>query len=288
MMMQKERFSRPAQTGLAARVRPIFQDFHLLRMDGAHEYPAHRHENYEVILVETGPYRCALNGEELRLTKGQILVIKPGDWHQDHLRQGQVHYVLHFTLPESSGGGSAPHMFADTVRPAGQICSGDHTGERWLLEALRGEAEQAAPYAGAVQDSLLEVLFWKLIRDLPAASLNESLRRLPQDEASREAMGAVFRRFLLSNPVMPAIAAALKISPRSLNNECRRLFDLSPAQLLAKMKIERATELLRAGTLRVREVSDTLAFANPYHFSRVFRRWTGTAPSTLKPNAKTP
>jgi hypothetical protein len=53
--MIKERFRRPQGIGASTRMKPVFQDFHLLRMEGNYEYPLHQHTNYEVILVERGP-----------------------------------------------------------------------------------------------------------------------------------------------------------------------------------------------------------------------------------------
>jgi AraC-like DNA-binding protein len=60
---------------------------------------------------------------------------------------------------------------------------------------------------------------------------------------------------------------------------CRRLFGDSPARLLLRLKLRRADEMLRDGDRRVKEVSDALGFANPFHFSRVFRRHLGRSPS---------
>jgi hypothetical protein len=69
MIVHKDRFRRPQHAEAGVRLRPVFDDFHLLRMEGRYEYPRHQHTNYEVILVERGPYRCELNGTELALRR---------------------------------------------------------------------------------------------------------------------------------------------------------------------------------------------------------------------------
>lgn len=279
MPVHKDRYRRPQQTDASTRVRPVFDDFHLLRMEGDYEYPRHQHTNYEVILVDRGPYRCELNRAELKLADGQVLVIKPGDWHQDHLRDGQRHYVLHFRLLDAEAGRPVTPLFRDDVAPAEQICRGDYARDAWILRELRREAEGRGPYAGAVQDSLLETLFWKLVRGLPSVSLSEQLRQLPQAEARREAIGAVLMKHLARNPTVPELAAALRMSPRHLVNQCRELFGQSPARLLLEWKLRRAEELLRHRRMRVQEVSEELGFANAYHFSRAFKRVRGRPPS---------
>lgn len=282
MPVHKDRFRRTLQVEAAGRVRPVFEDFHLLRMEGDYEYPRHQHANYEAILVERGPYRCELNGGELTLVAGQVLVIKPGDWHSDHLRDGQRHFVLHFRLASSPGEPPPPPVFRDDVAPAGQICRGNYAHEAWYLRELRNEAEQQKPYAAAVQDGLLSALFWRLVRGLDPAALSPEFRRLPADEARRTELAHVFSKHLSDNPDVTVLARELKVSTRHLSNQCQKLFGLSPAKLLLRMKIDRAEGLLRHQGMRVKEVSEALGFATPYHFSAVFRRLRGRPPSDLR------
>jgi AraC-like DNA-binding protein len=279
MRVNKQRFRRPQAVDPGTRIRPVFEDFHLLSMEGDYEYPRHRHTNYEVILVDRGPYRCELNGEQLTLVDGQVLVLKPGDWHQDHLRDGQRHYVLHFRLAGASAGEPATPLFREDVRPTGQLCQGDYSRNAFFMRELRREAEEGGRHSPAVQDSLLEALFWRIARGLPASALSEAFRRLPRTEAQRETLTAVFHRHLKGNPTVAELAADARMSPRHLTTLCRGLFAQGPARFLLHMKLRRAEEMLRYRGQSVKEVSDALGFANPYHFSRVFKRVYGRPPS---------
>lgn len=278
MRVRKDRFRRARQPEKAGGLKPIFDDFHLLRMEGNYEYPAHRHASYELILVESGPYRCRLNDAELRLENGEILVIKPNDWHQDHLRDGQRHYVVHFRLLDADGTSGAP-LFADGISPDSQISRGKHGREAKLIRELQYETEADLPYAPAVQDCILEALFWRAVRGLPAEVLSPAVRRIPKHEAIRARVVAAMTRRLNSNPSMTEIAGDLRMSPRQLAVVCRDLFGHSPARLFLRMKLRQAEERLRYGDRLVKEVSEELGFVNPYHFSRVFRRVYGRPPS---------
>ncbi|MBM3815292.1 MAG: helix-turn-helix domain-containing protein [Acidimicrobiia bacterium] len=279
MRVNKQRFRRPQAVDPGTRIRPVFQDFHLLNMEGDYEYPRHQHTNYEVILVDRGPYRCELNREQLTLVDGQVLVIKPGDLHQDHLRDGQRHYVLHFRLTGTLPGEPALSLFRDDASPSGQICAGNYSRDAFFMRELRREAEEGARHSPAVQDSLLEALFWRLVRGLPESSLSDAFYRLPQAEAQREAIAAVFHRHLRQNPTVVELALELKMSPRHLSKLCREKFGVGPARYLLQSKLRRAEEMLRYQGQRVKEVSEALGFANPYHFSRVYRRHFGHPPS---------
>ena len=279
MNMIKERFRRPQSSEPGSRIRLVFEDFHRLKMKGTYEYPRHRHVNYEVILVECGPYWCELNGEQLRLGRGQVLVIKPGDWHQDHLRAGQRHFVLHFRVVESVQGDQAVPVFQNEVSPSDQICRGTHGREAFVFRELKREAEAGAIHAQAVQDSLLEAFFWRIIRGLPKTVLSAPFRRLSQVEVEREKLGALFQRNLQSNPTVQKLAAEAAMSPRHLTTRCVHVFGEGPARFLLGLKIRKADELLRYQDYSVKEASDALGFANPYHFSRAFKRVLGQPPS---------
>jgi AraC-like DNA-binding protein len=279
MRVHKQRFRRPQAADPGTRIRPVFEDFHLLTMEGDYEYPRHRHTNYEVILVDRGPYRCEINGDELTLVDGQVLVLKPGDWHQDHLRDGQRHYVLHFRLIGTMAGEPATPLFRDDVRPSAQLCQGDYSRDTFIMRELRREAEAGARHSPAVQDSLLEALFWRIARGLPESALSEVFRRLPQTEAQRELLTALFHRHLKANPTVMELAADAKMSPRHLTTLCQAMFAEGPARFLLKLKLRRAEEMLRYRGQSVKEVSEALGFANPYHFSRVFKRVYGHPPS---------
>ena len=280
-LINKERFRRAYPLENQARIRPVFEDFHFLTVQGNFVYPLHQHGNYEVILVEKGPYRCDLNGQPLELQDGEMLVVKPGDWHSDRFREGQRHYVLHFRMEAEAPSGRVPCLFRKEVEGRDQIVLGEHGYNAVLLDELRREALGVQRFAGSVQDALLEVLFWRIVRGLPARALSVEVQQLPRDEVEREELTAVFWQWVEKPAEVGDVARGLKMSPRKLASRCRVLFGESPARLLAEFKVRRAEELLRLQQHQVQEVSDRLGFSNPFHFSRVFKRLRGYPPSAV-------
>jgi AraC-like DNA-binding protein len=280
MELQKIRFRRVPAPDSPLGIHVGFEDFHRLRMTSHYEYPLHRHDGYEAIVVEAGTYRCLLNGEDLRIQRGQTLLVKPGDRHQDHLCKGQRHAVLHFRLTNPQGG-PVPALFASQVSPHHQISQGPVTGDINLIDEIQHESTEGRPYGAKVQDGLMSALFWRWVRFLPVAALSPEYRSFPIDEARREEITDLFNRHLEQHESLPALAAELNVSPRQLTNQCRKLFGASPARLLLGMKVSRAVAMLRYQRMRVSEVSEALGFANPYHFSRAFRRTLGYPPSDI-------
>jgi AraC-like DNA-binding protein len=75
------------------------------------------------------------------------------------------------------------------------------------------------------------------------------------------------------------LASSMKLSPRALTLQMKALTGEAPGHYIRKYRISAATRLLAMG-LNVRETADRLGFANPYHFSRLYKEVTGESPST--------
>jgi AraC-like DNA-binding protein len=58
-----------------------------------------------------------------------------------------------------------------------------------------------------------------------------------------------------------------------------QLYDSYPHQWLVKKKLEHAIYLLKTTSKSIEQISDTCGFANPTHFSRVFKKEYGIVPS---------
>jgi len=61
----------------------------------------------------------------------------------------------------------------------------------------------------------------------------------------------------------------------------KRFADESPLQLLTRLKMGKAADLLSSGELLIKQVAEEVGFADPYHFSRVFKRVYGIPPETF-------
>ena len=96
-------------------------------------------------------------------------------------------------------------------------------------------------------------------------------------------IAAVFSRHLKTNPAVFELAAEAGMSPRHFTTLCIRMFGKAPARFLLQLKVRQAEEMLRYRGQRVGEVSEALGFANPYHFSRVFKRVQGRPPKECMP-----
>lgn len=84
---------------------------------------------------------------------------------------------------------------------------------------------------------------------------------------------------LLEHPTRQQLAREFNLSPQQVNLLFRRNLGISPGEYVQRQLIRSARQLLRTGKLSVKETSARLGFANPFYFSRIFKKITGHAPS---------
>ncbi len=227
----------------------------------------HRHAEHEAIIVERGIYHATLNSASLQLSAGGVLVVKPGDWHEDLLRPGCIYHALWFRMP---GG-----LFRPEVTCAQQqVSNGGLSAAVGRLERLAGTG--ATP---AHLDAALGELLTRLVEALPAAGLSASFTA-GDDFATR--LQSACARLPAGVIRTAALARAMALSCRTLERRCRDELGCGPAEACSRWRMQRAGEMLRSTDWPVRVVSETLGFANPFHFSRVFTRVHGHPPAAWR------
>jgi len=78
------------------------------------------------------------------------------------------------------------------------------------------------------------------------------------------------------------MAEALALSPRSLHRRLRQEADLTPAQLLTRVRMEVACSLLESNSCSVKQVARDAGFGNEYNLRRAFSQQLGVLPSEYR------
>ncbi len=115
---------------------------------------------------------------------------------------------------------------------------------------------------------------------LAEAARNTTSHKLVQSQAWNHYQRCLdtMREQFLSLASLSETAEACYTEKTYLCRLFKRFSESSPYEFLMQLKMEYAAEQLRQSGALVREVAAELGFANPYHFSRVFKRIHGLAP----------
>jgi AraC-like DNA-binding protein len=102
------------------------------------------------------------------------------------------------------------------------------------------------------------------------------------NRAWQRAMEYIYRHYAEHDLCLENIARAAALSVSQLCRVFRAEKGTTPMKYVTDMRLERAADLLRKTSKSVKEVAAAVGFADPLHFSRVFRRRHGRPPVTFK------
>jgi len=81
---------------------------------------------------------------------------------------------------------------------------------------------------------------------------------------------------------LPDVADKLGITESYMIRLFRKKLNITPMKYYTRLKVEAAASLLADTHLAVYEIADRLNFYSEYHFSRVFKYYTGSAPTMYR------
>ena len=208
----------------------------------------------------------------------ETFMVKPGDRHED-IFNGPVRYFgLCFNLAED-GQTPPPPIFLPGITPELQRFAVELESFWPVVCSIQREAEHPDPVSGHVQDALVLTFFWRMIRALPRAGINPIFLDVSSGQTFPAQVLRLFQEHLDSDLSVAEMAARLSLSESTFAHRCADLLGLPPRKAFLKCKMERAQYLLCYTALPVKEIAALLGFADPFSFSRTFRKVWNESPS---------
>ena len=90
----------------------------------------------------------------------------------------------------------------------------------------------------------------------------------------------------LKTPAVNEAAQQCFVDQAYLARLFQRFADETPLQLLNRLKMNKAAELLSNRHMLIKEVAEAVGFSDPYHFSRVFKRVYRVSPAVFVKTAR--
>jgi AraC family transcriptional regulator len=154
----------------------------------------------------------------------------------------------------------------------------------WAVDAELTAGGAGGPLAA---ESLANVLAVRLIRHVlaprqPARGQDGTLPR-----AKLRAVVEYVEGRLDAGPTLEQMAAVARLSAYHFARQFKRATGLPPHQYVIARRVERAKELLQAGTdLSLVEVAADAGFSDQSQFSRHFKRLVGVTPRQFRTSAR--
>ncbi|UVM54936.1 helix-turn-helix domain-containing protein [Pseudomonas sp. B21-012] len=246
------------------------------------EIEPHRHADLcQLLFLYAGQAEIEVEGQVRRLEQAAIQVVPALCVHGFRFSSDVDGYVVTLAAPlvnllhtQLAG---APAALAQ----AGTYLAGDDRNYLYsLFSALQQEYQRDLPGRDLQLRSLINLLVVWISRQclqrhgqgLAVARGREYL------QSFNTLVEAQFRQ----QPSVEALAHEVGISVAHLNSICRELAGQSALQIIHQRLLLEAKRELIYTSLSIKQLADSLGFADPAYFSRFFRRLTGKAPSDFR------
>ena len=235
-----------------------------------HAYPAHTHEHWTLLLVDTGGVDYAVDRHTRVAEPGTLTVLPP--------------HIPHDGRAARSEGFDKRVVYVD---------------DRWLDGTLAGAAVDAPQIRDPRLVGELARLHGSLARTgdefeaesrlaLVSAGIAAHLRRTPGRELRASGVARLVRERLDAidepPPTLEALAREFGLHPSRLVRAFHHQYGLPPHRYLTGRRIDRARRLLLAGTPAA-TVAVAVGFHDQSHLTRHFRRVLGVTPGAFAARA---
>ena len=249
-------------------------------------------------LARAGTLPFATDALRTRLRPGDLTITRPWQRHRvgdPHVTPGRLHWLI---LDVGVRRPDQPWRWPAWLRPtAGELTR--------LTELLRHNEHPVWPGDGAVADAFTrlgeavqgERTRWVGLRICELLlAVGELLERseppLDASLSSAERAVAVFLRQQLPERAgepwtLDTLATECGLKRTRFTHYCERITNMSPAEYLSAVRVERAAHLLAHSDASITAIAHATGFASSQYFATVFRRARGCSPREYR-RSRTP
>lgn len=229
-----------------------------------------------MIVCQGGQGICSLGNRKHAMTTGHAIILPPNVRHRywaDENDPWKIFWV-HFT-----GARSRDYIGMLGVTQQSPMC--------WLhdLPSVAEAFEETYRHAlGGYTDVDLFGLSTGLSRLLGICRLSQRALDVRRRHSEEQVLKTVhYMAANLHRPLTLAqLGAVASWSPTHYSMVFQRQLSLPPIEYLLRLKIQRACERLRTSDDLIAEIAQNLGFADPFYFSRLFRRRVGCSPRVYR------
>lgn len=243
-----------------------------------HRFPKHSHDVFAFGIVEHGAQATEYRGTTHIAVAGDICLVNPGEVHTGYAPDDQGwSYRCCYPDPEllsdiaCQGGRKEtvpPHFLSPVIR--------DPMVYRHFYRFF--DAVEEKEEALCLQERLIAALSAALSRH---GACNVSSRDLKGGAGHVSRACAYMEERWSEQPLLNDIATSAGLDPYSLIRAFRRLTGMTPHAYLMQTRISRGKTLLATGRSPAQVALDS-GFFDQSHFTKQFKRFTGTTPSIYR------
>ena len=251
------------------------------------DFPLHRHNYLEVMIVLSGSITHEIHGECVTLTEGDVLVLNKHTSHSIK-RAGTpdigVNVIISDSFVESLLKELSETVFSELAeensRPDGKgvyLCFSTK-GNKQIANIVEILLFELIEYSADMQilRSTTSLLFNYLSRK--SGKLLKLASTLPDRDGRRRADILGYVRSNYRNATLTELSEIMFLTPPYLSKTVAALFGKSFKELLLDERIKRATEMIKNTDIPIGDIINSVGYENESYFHREFKRIVGVTP----------
>lgn len=198
------------------------------------------------------------------------------------LKQHPRFWVIHFAVPARHPQELSSLTAEDSTKRVWVLTPEQSSTFQWIFLQLLNERSAGRPHFQLAAGAWLQLLLVNVQRWADRTAPGTS--GMPSNVS-----GEVLRLWHLVNEAVGKPYEELKTlygAPNydSTRHAFRKAFGFSPREMLLRLRMEHAKNLLLESSLSIKEISARVGYVLPHDFNRFFQRYAGVAPSQWRSN----
>ena len=252
----------------------------------------HRHRNlFQILLCERGGGTLDLEADVIRFEAPAVIVLSPTVAHGFRFRPDETEgFVVSFTEDVAGAFGENGSAALARLRSIATIPlvsfkrADDVKRLARLCRELLDETSFAREGYEVAARSYLALIGIEVARLAASRNRSGSVTLTAADPTVEELRRLIEANFQLERNI-GFYAGKLAMTPDRLNDHVKRATGVTAGHLLRQRILTEAKRQLVFTRLTVGEIAYDLAFADPSHFGRFFKKQTGTTPQAFRDTA---
>ena len=252
------------------RVEGIYTFFYQEKEQGF-LFSGESHPITELTYVDQGMLHSVVDGQDLLLKQGDIVIYGPGQWHMQYSDIGVAPRFV--TISFDCRGEKLGALLNRKFSAPQNIVT--------LLQGMLREQERMDAFSADIILSQLNLLLLELLREQEAPSggkLQASNAVHSENEIIRQAQQFISSH-IREKLSVPLVARQVDVSPSYLTALFHKNLQISPGEYIRRIKLQESKQMIRENNLNFTEIAAELQYSTVHHFSRQFKEKFGITPT---------
>ncbi len=234
-------------------------------------FPGESHPMPELAYVDQGELHSVVDGQDLLLKQGDLVIYGPHQWHMQYADIGVAPRFV--TISFDMGGVELKPLLGRKFTASPAIAA--------LLRSMLREQEKMDALSTDIIVSQLTLLLLNLLREAEkpsGAKVKNANVVQNENEVIRRAQQYVAEH-IREKLSVPLIAGAVGVSPSYLTVLFHRNLQISPGEYIRRIKLQESKQMIRENNLNFTQIAAVLQYSTVHHFSRQFKDKFGITPT---------